>query len=302
MSSWLKLLGYDMLSLIPQVTFSGELQPQRNQDRIVQSAISKGNDLVPITSAFQCAFERDMHNFIEISNVPRSKVSGSSQQTPQVSPGFAPFRSLFGDGVVLSTINQNEVQINVLDSANVDLANLATILLNNSLSVDLVYTIHGRDTHYFVKPTISQAKIDVRDLELREVNTIGGLNVTIHTHHPKGGASENGELQYVDLRLHSAHTVINLRYGTTVEHESKRVVRHAQQRAVEHAWARERHAAVHGLQTIHTWTRPQHEELVEHGRVSGVDAVFIHNVELYPELADSDNNIQFITNSADRDR
>ena len=73
------------------------------------------------------------------------------------------------------------------------------------------------------------------------------------THRQNNGVGDSSEdLQYVDLRLHSAHTVINLRYGTTVDHEFKRIIRHSQQRAVQRAWARERHAAVHGLQTIHT--------------------------------------------------
>ena len=73
------------------------------------------------------------------------------------------------------------MQIDILDSANSELANLATTLLNNSQVLDLQYTIHGRDTHYFVKPTIAHAQRDVRELELHEVNTIGGINVTIHT-------------------------------------------------------------------------------------------------------------------------
>ena len=55
-----------MISLIPHVTFSGELQPQRKEDNVMKLSVNKANDLVPITSAFQCAFERDMQNFIDV--------------------------------------------------------------------------------------------------------------------------------------------------------------------------------------------------------------------------------------------
>lgn len=263
--------------------------------------LSKGNDLVPITSAFQCAFERDMHNFVEISNVPRSKVSGGRQGPPTVAHGFAPFPSMFGDGVVLSTTDNHNVSIKILSSADSELSNLATTLLNDSKTLGLHFTIHGRDTHYFVKSTIQEAKDDIGALRLRDVNLISDINVTIHTHR-KNLASDNpnDNLQFVDIRLHSYHTVINLRYGTTPEQEKERVLRHAHQRAVEHAWVQEKRAAINGLQTIHSWNAAQKETLLEHNKIAGVRAVYIHDISHYPELADSASNIQFITPEASR--
>jgi hypothetical protein len=43
-----------------------------------------------------------------------------------------------------------------------------------------------------------------------------------------------------DIRLKGKHTVINIRYGTTIEKEKKRLFKHAKERAVTHAWAREK--------------------------------------------------------------
>ena len=275
---WLKEVGYDLDTLLPKVNFEGQIHPETNAQQESQ--------MIPITSAFECAFDRDMNNFVDISTVPRSKVTSEGMMAG-VARSFAPFQYIFSQGIVLSA-KEGRVVVNVLDSANENLAILATTLLNNSHVVDLHFTKHGKDLHYFVKHTLEQAIENVKDLSLRTENLIQGINVSVHRHH------ETPEtMKYVDIKLHSNHTVINLRYGTTVEHERQRILSHAQERAVENAWVVERELIQSKKRTINTWTKQEREELLSQGLVKGAQAHYIRDVKDFPELADDPKNIRF---------
>ncbi len=182
--------------------------------------------------------------------------------------------------------------VEVLDSASEKLALLATTLLNNSEVVNLHFSIHGRDAHFFTKAQLSQAVEDVRELSLRTEDTIEGVNVTVHRYH------ETSEImKYVDIRLHSNHTVLNLRYGTTVAHEYDRVLHHAKQRAIDQAWRLEKKLAENGQKSIHQWTKEQKEELIKKGSVSNMEARYLRSASRHPELADDAKNIRFIPSS-----
>ncbi len=269
--------------MVPTVAFNGKIRPtQIEEDQNLR--------LIPVTSAFECAFERDMQNFIEMSTVPKSKVTSPDAKEKLVK-SFSPFRYMFGEGVLVSTLDGN-VQVDQLDSSNEILGLLATTLLNNSQIVPLHFSIHGRDAHYFIKPTINQAIEDVRDLSLRTEDVIGGINVSVHRFH------ETSEImKYVDIRLHSNHTVMNLRYGTSVEHEKRRIIQHAEERAAEHAWQLEKQLVKDNQQTLHTWTRKQRDELLKKGTVSNMRSVYLRDPQKCPHLADDPRNIKFVANN-----
>ena len=278
--TWLKAIGYDIDSLVPKVSFSGKIRPKQELHM----------PLMPVTSAFECAFNRDMHNFMRISTVPRSRVA-HLQDREKIVRSFAPFKYIFGEGVFLSAVD-GKVVVEVLDSASEKLGLLATTLLNNSEVVNLHFSIHGRDAHYFTKSQLSQAVEDVRELELRTEDTIEGVNVTVHRYH------ETSEImKYVDIRLHSNHTVLNLRYGTTVAHEYDRVLHHAKQRAIENAWKLEKHLVENGQESINNWSKQQKDELIRKGTVSNMEARYIRSASHHPELADDSKNIKFVPSS-----
>ena len=264
---------------MPQVSFGGKIRPGDTSN--IQTR------LIPVTSAFECAFRRDMQNFAEISTVPRSKVT-SADEAEQIVKSYAPYRYIFGEGILLTVVN-GKVVVNILDSANEVLSLLATTLFNNSESVDMHFTIHGRDVHYFVKQSLDNAVADVRDLSLRTEDIIGGINVSVHRIH------ETSEImKHVDIRLHGNHTVLNLRYGTTVWHERNRILHHAKERAVAGAWVLQRELAKNSQESIQTWTRKQREELLKTGAVTGMQAVYVRDVQTHPGLADDPRNIQFV--------
>ena len=277
-------MGYDLHSLIPDVTFTGDIHSD-------VSDVTTIPRLMPVTSAFECAFQRDMRNFEELSTVPRSKVT-TNPAVDTVSDSLSALSYVFGQGVLLS-VDRGRVVVDVLDSANEILGILASTLLNNSEVVNLHYTVRGRDVHYFVKQTVEQAAEDVRELTLREDSvTIQGINVTIHRHH------ESPEvMKYADIRVHGNHTVLNVRYGTTVSQETQRVLAHAKDRAVRNAWLLELDHAHSNKQTINSWTRKQREELQQNGFIAGYHGEYIRDVTRYPSLADDPKNIRFVPHS-----
>ena len=276
--SWLQELGYDLRALIPSVTFMGDINRQTGNEP---------EHVMPVVSAFECAFNRDTDSISAISTVPQSKITVS--QSGLSIKSFEPIRALLGRDVMLSA-KDSKVYVDFLEDPDPQLASLASTLLNNSEIVDTQFTIHGRDVHYFVKPTLEQAQNDARTLGLKpEGDVIGNVNVTIHRHHQTPEV-----MLYADYRLHGAHSVFNVRYGTTVDNERERVLGHAMERAIETAWLIERELAQSNKQSMYAWTEPQKEQLRSTGSVQNVRTRFFRDVFTYPELADDPKNIKFV--------
>lgn len=275
--SWLGQLGYDVGSLLPWVSFDGQIRPEEKESR----------RLMPITSAFECAFQRDMQNFVDMSTVPRSKVTMADAKE-KVARSFWPYSYIFGEGVIVNAYD-GHVNVGLLESATDDMAMMATTLLNNTYIVPYHFSIHQRDTHYFVKPTLEEAISDVRELSLRTETSINGLNITVHRFH-----EDSDTMKFVDVRIHANHTVMNVRYGTSVYHEKERILKHTKDRTVDHAWMLEQHLVRDNRETIHQWSRPQKDELLSDGYIANMEPVYIRDVNMFPELLDDPRNIKFI--------
>ncbi|CAG5114545.1 unnamed protein product, partial [Candidula unifasciata] len=281
LSDWLNVLGYDVRSMAPDVTYTGDLNADP-QDPDLQ--------LLPAASAFECTFRRDMHNLLAISTVPQSKVT-PLQSLPEEKP--APLDSVFGHGVTISDFDGKTV-VNIVDVAQSWAKNLATVLLNSSQILPVHFTILGKDVHYFVKPSAQQAVDDLRELGIHSdlVTYESGINVSVHrSQHGHGFGLSHRE---VDVRIHGNHTVLNIRYGTTLDREIRRVLRHAKDRAVAHAWAREKHLLQHSLPSLYHWSDAEMHQILAVGRVTGYVADYIHQPDQYPELSDDCNNIRFV--------
>ena len=283
--SWLDGLGIDLDSLIPTVSFSGQIRPTSKRDN--------RNPLMPAMSAFECAFQRDATNFAKFTTVPRSKVS--VEEKAKTIKSFKPFSTIFGDGVVLSMVNKLVI-VNVLDNVNDASSLLATVLFNQSEWVDVHFTIRGRDLHFFVRKEVEKAEEDITALNLKHGTIIGnGINVTIHRYlnrHRKSAINQAGN--YIDIRLHNNNTVLNIRYGTTRWKERERLLRHASERAVDHAWQLEKQFVQRKEHTLNSWTDAEKEQLLKTGSVPGYQAMYIRDITHYPMLADDPKNILFL--------
>ncbi|XP_070197746.1 teneurin-m-like isoform X2 [Littorina saxatilis] len=276
LTQWLTALGYDIASIAPDVSYTGDLNPK---------ASGTNHQLLTSSSAFECTFRRDMHNLLMMSAVPRSKVTPLHHLPKETA---SPLEPIFGDGVTVSNMD-GKALVNIADIAAEWARNLATVLLNGSEIIDVSFTINGKDVHYFVRSDSSKADLDLRSLGIHSslVTYENGVNVSVHR-------VQHGRRSEIDVRVHSNHTVINVRYGTSPEHEKKRVLHHAFERAVRHAWQRERHLLQHSLPSQHKWGQSEVKELAETGKVAGFSGVYILTPDHYPELADDCNNIRFV--------
>lgn len=170
---------------------------------------------------------------------------------------------------------------------------LATVLLNSSQILPIHFTINGRDCHYFVKPSIQQATEDLRELGIHSelITYESGINVSVHNNPSSHHYSLPKE---VDIKIHGNHTVLNVRYSTTVDREMRRVLKLAKDRAVYHAWARERFLLQHNLPSMYHWSESEIRQILSDGQVMGYVPDYNYQPDQYPELSDDCNNIRFV--------
>ena len=277
----MKLLGFDLNSLAPDVSYDGTIRPQENPE---------DHNLLPISSAFECTFHRDMQNMLSISTVPQSKIS---PRQPFIPTRPVPQKAILGEGVVMSSVNNN-VYINTLESSPTWAKKMGKFL-NNSEVLDLRYTIFGRDVQYFVKPDASSVNDELKVLGIHgtAVAYENGINVTVNRlSHPEGFRMHSYE--ETDVRLHGNFSVINIRFGSNYDHERQRILRHAKERAIHKAWAREKWLIQNSLPSYFSWTESEKEDILTKDYSEGFDIQYIKNPDDFPELADDCNNIKFI--------
>jgi hypothetical protein len=98
----------------------------------------------------------------------------------------------------------------------------------------------------------------------------------------------------MDIKLHGKHSIINIRYGTTLDLERQRVLNHAKDRAVNHVWRREKWLLQNSLPSQYQWTPYEVNEILTHGYARGYRGYYTHaqTPALYPELSDDCNTIK----------
>ncbi|XP_061169950.1 teneurin-m-like isoform X6 [Saccostrea echinata] len=274
-TEWMSMLGYDIRSLAPDVSYTGEIRPKKKDTDL---------SLLPTSSAFECTFLQDMDSLLTMSIVPKSKLSPLQTRRDV---RFAALASILGDGVTLSYRN-GRVEVGVMEKTPDWSKQLALVLVNGSEILDLQYIINGKDVHYFVKPESSKAGEDLKTLGIYndEIRYENGLNVTV-----KRPAHRKTE---TDIKLHGKHSIINIRYGTTLELERQRVLSHAKTRAVNHAWRREKWILQNSLTSQYQWTSYEVNEILTHGSARGYEGWYRQSQTptQYPELSDDCNSIK----------
>ena len=282
-TEWMSILGYDIGSLVPDVSYTGQIRPRGHE---------RSYTLLPTSSAFECTFLQDMTRLLTMSVVPKSKVS-PLQSHKRLSPAAMP--GILGDGITVS-YNEGKAKVSYLDTAPSWAKQLAMVLINGSHFVDLKFNIKGRDIHYLLKFDVSKAEDEIKSLGLESSSALyakRGINITIHRSEHKARYRAD-RFREVDVRLHGKYSVINIRYGSTLEREKQRILNHSKDRAVQHAWQRERWRLQNGLQSNNRWTDEEKLQITTLGYAEGYQGHYLRNTDLYPELADDCNNIRFI--------
>lgn len=290
--SWLKLMGYDLGKMLPQ--FDDKLWKMPSPWGRSPSYASKRPKSFSIESGFLSGLltERLSH-FSKLSaplgsalkkdvlNIGKFKI-GSNTEPP------------FGKGIIVSRTFEGQAIVSSVSAANAIYRDVYTSVFNRTKLMPFTFVVHNsqQDAFYFVKEDAWRASEDRQQLKRLQ----GQVNTTFHEITKENASGNN----YLDVKIHGTHAVINLRYGTTVEKEKQRLMHHAKLTAVRKAWHREKELLKSGLTTTLDWTQPEIDEILKNGNVNLYDIEYIHDVAVYPELAEDPYNIKFFKKKANQ--
>ena len=123
------------------------------------------------------------------------------------------------------------------------------------------------------------------------------INLTVHE-----SQFENSKV--MDVRVHLANSVINVRYGTDPVRDKTRLLRHVTRVMTRRAWAREQDVvsgAVPGAWS-QKWRDREITQILSGAEVDGWDVQYRHSPIMYPELASDIINVEFIRTNKRRNR
>lgn len=292
-STWLKLMGYHIKNLMPQLA-KPLWQPQNlwgsTQPTIVSPVswhMKKDLTETSIESGFLTHLaHRRLSDFEKLSAPPKSslKTDVLNIGSPKIGAASDP---PFGKGIIVSRTQAGQAVVSSVPAANAIYRDVYTSVFNRSSLMPFTFVVHNsqQDAFYFVKEESWRAGEDRQQLKRLQ----GQVNTTFHEIARENGSGNN----YLDVKIHGAHAVINLRYGTTVEKENQRLMHHAKLQAVRKAWHREKETLRAGLTTTTDWSQAEIDEILKQGYVNQYEGEYIHDVNRYPELAEDPYNIRF---------
>ncbi|XP_017133368.1 teneurin-a isoform X5 [Drosophila elegans] len=330
-AAWMRTLGYNVGNLVPQLA-RDLWQPPALWGRPPANPVAnpvalnlrRPFDNIP-TMAVESGFlahlnVRRMSDFEQLSAPPRSalkcdvmdpspKTIGSDTEPP------------FGKGIVVSRTADGQAIVSSVPAANAIYRDVYTSVFNRSKLLPFTFVVHNaqQDSFFFVKEDAWRATEDRQQLKRLQgqVNTTfheitreatvgvgagsggsgggGGSSATSSSSSAASSSSSSANTgNYLDVKIHGAHAIINLRYGTTVAKEQQRLMHHAKLTAVRKAWHREKEALRSGLTTALEWSQQETEEILKQSYANNYEGEYIHDVALYPELAEDPYNIKFV--------
>lgn len=284
---WLERLGYNLKSLAPQLNADSILSPSLPNANLPYIT---GHEPLTIVSGFLSQLAREhLSNSRQLSGPSESSLKLDSSE-PTFGKIGAASEPPFGKGIVVSRTPQGRAIVSSVPAANAIYRDVYTSVFNRSLLLEFSLVVHGgqQDAFFFVKEDTWKSAEDRQQLKRLQ----GQVNTTFHEI-----ARENGSgADYLDVKIHGPHAVINLRYGTTVDRERQRLLHHAKLSAVRKAWHREKEALKAGLSGAVDWAPSEVEEILKSGYANQYDGEYVHNVLQYPELAEDPYNIRFVNN------
>lgn len=238
---------------------------------------------VPLVSGFACAIRQKLESFASLTSVARPKVK-REQLFETVLPKISTMSVPFGSGITVSRVGERALVRTSNEADNIR-RDVFTSVFNNSFLLDLHLVMHGQDVFYFVKDSAWRVADDLN--QLQRLGT--AINTTVHESKPEDLKAGH----HVDVRVHSEHAILNIRYGTNPHKERQRLLRHAKKHAVGQRWAQERQIILTSQRGSQKWSEKEKEHILTTSTVPGYRGDYYHDVELYPQLADDPANIVF---------
>ncbi|KAL0125856.1 hypothetical protein PUN28_004718 [Cardiocondyla obscurior] len=294
--SWLSHLGYDLKSLAPQ------LFPDELPESLVPQALGPGTSIfgkkkrarnMGVQSGFLAHIaQRHSGDAVSLSAPPRSALKKDTSELIPSRLGAASDPP-FGKGILVSRTAEGQAVVSSVPSANAIYGDVFTSVFNRSYFLPFTFVVHSaqQDAFYFVKEETWRASEDRGQLK-----RLGGqVNTTFHENENGSGSSS-----LIDVKIHGASYVVNLRYGTTAEKEKQRLLHHAKTTAIRKAWHREREALKTNTPTSVEWMVAEQDEILKVGLASNYEGEYIHDAQQYPELAEDPYNIRFVKKAVDQ--
>ncbi|XP_016839726.1 teneurin-a isoform X5 [Nasonia vitripennis] len=288
-TSWLANLGYDLKSLAPQ------LFPNSLPSSLVPPSLDPGTSIfgkkkrvtnLGVQSGFLAyIYQRHSSDAVGLSAPPRSALKKDNSELIPDRLGAASDPP-FSKGILVSRTKNGQAVVSSVPSANPIYKDVFTTVFNESYFLPFTFVVHSsqQDAFYFVKEEKWRAQEDQGQLK-----RLGGqYNTTFHENSNGSGSS------FTDVKIHGLSYVINLRYGATAEKERQRLLHHAKVSAVRKAWHREREALKANTPTSIEWTATEQEEIIKMGMASNYEGEYVHDSQLYPELAEDPYNVRFV--------
>ncbi|XP_037506550.1 teneurin-m isoform X1 [Rhipicephalus sanguineus] len=231
---------------------------------------------LPAVSGTACAARRRLRGFSQLSSVEPSALGRRRPQEGLMPRRLSRAVEPFGRGLSVSRVDGRAV-VRSAERADPIRRDVFVSVFNNSHLVDLHPVLQGNDAFYFVKDSAWRFHEDVTQLQ----RLGAAVNTTVH----QGDVS--------DVRIHTTHAVLNLRYGSPPDRERQRILWHAKKHALSQRWAHERQLLLADAHGAASWSDQDKEHILRAGSAPGYRADYFHPVDAYPELADDPSNLVF---------
>ncbi|KAL1432854.1 hypothetical protein MTO96_013051 [Rhipicephalus appendiculatus] len=171
-------------------------------------------EAVPVISGLSCMADIVQAEFYRFSTVPKTAVKlDSSSFQRHINSRVSNLPSVLGDGILLSRGEAHRAAVHVVSESSPILRDVMVAIFNDTLMVDVHFSLHGQDSFFFVQPQLSKAEEDW--VQLGRLGTM--FNITKHVVESEGVGGPRGQ---VDIRMHSTSVVLNIRYGTSLQEEA----------------------------------------------------------------------------------
>lgn len=285
---WLNLAGYKLDSMAPQFNQKLWTIPMpwgrtENARNYIQS-----NTLTVESGFLSHLRERCLSSQGSLETSKKSELRSNSSPISQLRIGTSADPP-FGKGIIVTRTLEGQAIVSSVPAANAIYRDVYTSVFNRTLLMPFTFVVHNslHDVFHFVKEDSWRSSEDRQQLKRLQ----GQVNTTFHDVPNKENSSGSN---YLDVKIHGTHAIINLRYGTTADKEKQRLMHHAKLQAARKAWTREKELLADGLITSTEWGQSDMDEILKQGYSNYYDCQYIHDVNNYPELSEDPYNIKFV--------
>ncbi|EAT34453.1 AAEL013308-PA, partial [Aedes aegypti] len=289
---WLKLLGYNIQSLIPQT--NDRLYTQNNPWRKTQTSLLTPQ-IMQQSGFLSYLATRKMKTAYDLTSSPKSSLKSNAMDIRPHRIGAASDPP-FGKGIIVSRSLEGQAIVSSVPAANPIYRDVYTSVFNRTRLLPFTFVVHNslQDAFFFVKEDSWRSTEDRQQLKRLQ----GQVNTTFHEGSRENGSGNN----QLDVKLHIQNAIINLKYGTTAEKEHQRLMHHAKLQAVRKAWHREKELLRVGLISSYDWTQQETDDIIKNGYANLYEGEYIHDIIEYPEMLEDPFNIRFVKKKINQTR